>query len=72
MPFSFRQCKYEFGSVGSEQTDPLKAHQTIIFSWKGFRMNPSNLSESVCLLIQLLIQNSFEQATLGQSAGRYC
>ena len=32
----------------SEQTDPRKAHQTTISSWKGFRMNPSNTSESVC------------------------
>jgi hypothetical protein len=33
---------------GSEQTAPRKAHQTTIFSWKGFRMTPSNLSESIC------------------------
>ena len=39
--------------MGSEQTDPRKAHQTTIFSWKGFRMNPSNLSESVSCCFQL-------------------
>ena len=33
---------------GSHCSDPLKAHQTTIFSWKGFRMNPSNLSKLVC------------------------
>jgi len=27
-------------SVPSDATDPLKAHQTTIFGWKGFRMNP--------------------------------
>ena len=36
------------GTEGSDATDPLKAHQTTIFSWKGFRMNPSNPSELVC------------------------
>jgi hypothetical protein len=35
------------GRMGSEQTDPRKAHQTTIFSWKGFRMTPSNTSELV-------------------------
>ncbi len=33
--------------VASEQTGPRKAHQTTIFSWKGFRMNPFNPSELV-------------------------
>ena len=33
--------------MGSEQTDPLKAHQTTIFSWMGFRIDPCNTSELV-------------------------
>jgi len=39
-------------TLPSERTDPLKAHQTTIFSWKGFRMNPSNSSESVSWWLQ--------------------
>jgi len=35
--------------MGSDATDPLKAHQTIIFGCKGFWMTPSNTSESVSL-----------------------
>ena len=58
---------FVYDNVGSDATDPRKAHQTTIFGCKGFRITPSNLSESVCLLIQLLIHNSFEQALLGQS-----
>ena len=34
-----------YESEASEQTDPRKAHQTTIFSWKGFRIDPYNLSE---------------------------
>ncbi len=37
---------------GREQTDPLNAHQTTIFCWKGFWILPSNLSESVCCWLQ--------------------
>ena len=34
-------------TLPSEKTDPLKAHQTTIFSWMGFRIDPCNLSELV-------------------------
>ena len=36
-----------YGWNGSEKTDPRKAHQTTIFSWMGFRIDPYNLSELV-------------------------
>ena len=36
-----------FSRVGSEQTDPLKSHQTTIFKWMGFRMTPCNLYELI-------------------------
>lgn len=31
--------------VGSDATDPRKAHQTTIFGWKGFWITPWNLFE---------------------------
>ena len=34
-------------SIGSEKTDPRKAHQTTIFSRMGFRIDPLKLSESI-------------------------
>ena len=33
--------------VGSEQTDPLHPLPTTSFSWMGFRIAPSNLSELI-------------------------
>ena len=34
-------------TLPSQQTDPLQADKTAISGWKGFRLTPSNIHESV-------------------------